>query len=132
MLQSSSAFNSRQNIVKIQSSLRPLHTSRVFCRETPDFLTRTKNRPVCVVVPDKIFCREQRLCMIDPKNWYVCGGFRQIVGSRAWFDKSRSSIYHVGRFKMAAAAAGEKVEEVLVSEDSATWTLEKGDLLVKA
>ena len=29
----------------------------------------------------------------DKKNLYVCGGFRQIVGRRAWFDQSRIRIY---------------------------------------
>ena len=56
--------------------------------------------------------------MFDPKtsvnveNGYVCGGFRQIVGSRVWFVDQ--NIYYVDRFKMAVAVAG---EEVAVSED---------------
>ena len=33
---------------------------------------------------------------------------------------------------MAAAVVGEEMEEVGISEDSASWTLEKEDLLVEA
>ena len=52
---------------------------------------------------------------------YLCGGFIQIVGSRARFDQS----YNVKRFKMAAAVTS---EEVALSEDisdGVTWALEK-------
>ena len=54
----------------------------IFCRETSDFLSATKNRPVCGSSrcgSDPIFCREEISGMLDPKP--LVGSRRLVCGS---------------------------------------------------
>ena len=80
--------------------LRPLHTSRFFVVRPPIFWRRQKIG-ACVAIPDKLKTRffvgnRDCPCLIQKsrpiENRFVCCGFRQIVGSRAWFDQSRIRI----------------------------------------
>ena len=67
------------------SSLKTATYEPSFCRKVHNCLTPTKSWPVCGSsrqLSDNIFCREQRLCVFDPKMLadkkkiqHMCGGF---------------------------------------------------------